>query len=150
MWVISHQNLRPWHWNHPIKGYWLAILTKSHIRPHVKIQKNTNPDFQWIKLEKSFFGFLKDLYICKHNVILVNFVDKKRSSNLLSSLFFKPPTFKKHIFKEVDECNGTITNFHKVLHPSLDFWKTYIFVWFIIHLWHHHIPRGSTMIFWNV
>ena len=24
----------------------LAILTKSHIRPHVKIQKNTNPDFQ--------------------------------------------------------------------------------------------------------
>ena len=42
----------------------LAILTKSHIRPHVKIQKNTNPDFQWIKLEKSFFGFLKDLYIC--------------------------------------------------------------------------------------
>jgi thioredoxin-related protein len=28
---------------------------------------------------------------------------------------FRPPTFKKHIFKEVDECNGTITNFHKVL-----------------------------------
>ena len=39
---------------------------------------------------------------------------KKRSSNLLPSLFFRP-TFKKHIFKEVDECNGTITNFHKVL-----------------------------------
>ena len=40
---------------------------------------------------------------------------KKGSSNLLPSLFFRPPTFKKHIFKEVDECNGTITNFHKVL-----------------------------------
>ena len=40
---------------------------------------------------------------------------KKRSSNLLPSLFFRPPTFKKHIFKEVGECNGTITNFHKVL-----------------------------------
>jgi hypothetical protein len=36
----------------------LAILTKSHIRPHVKIQKNTNPDFQWIKLEKSFLDLL--------------------------------------------------------------------------------------------
>ena len=25
---------------------------------------NSNPDYQWVKLEKSFFGFEKDLFIC--------------------------------------------------------------------------------------
>jgi hypothetical protein len=40
----------------------LAIL--RYLKDCVKILKNTNPDYQWIKLEKSNFGFPKDLYIC--------------------------------------------------------------------------------------
>ena len=42
----------------------LAILRKPYLKDHVKILKNNNPDYQWVKLEKSFFGFAKDLYIC--------------------------------------------------------------------------------------
>ena len=42
----------------------LAILRKPEIKPHVKILKNTNYEYQWVKLEKDFFGFSKDLYIC--------------------------------------------------------------------------------------
>ena len=42
----------------------LAILCKQEIRPYIKILKNSNPNFQWIKLEKDFFGFSTDLYIC--------------------------------------------------------------------------------------
>jgi hypothetical protein len=30
----------------------------------VKILKNTNVDYQWVKLEKTFFGLKKDLFIC--------------------------------------------------------------------------------------
>ena len=29
----------------------------------MKILKNTNVDYQWVKLEKTFFGFKKDLFI---------------------------------------------------------------------------------------
>ena len=42
----------------------LAILRKAEIKPYVKILKNTNPEYQWVKLEKDFFNFSKDLYIC--------------------------------------------------------------------------------------
>ena len=42
----------------------LAILRKPFLKDHVKILKNNNPDYQWIRLEKSHFGFPKDLYIC--------------------------------------------------------------------------------------
>jgi len=42
----------------------LAILCKPTIKPYVKILKNSTPDLQWVKLEKSFFGFDKDLYLC--------------------------------------------------------------------------------------
>jgi hypothetical protein len=35
----------------------LAILRKPYLKDCVKILKNTNPDYQWIKLEKSNFGF---------------------------------------------------------------------------------------------
>jgi hypothetical protein len=42
----------------------LAILIKSYIKPHVKILENTNVDYQRVKLEKTFFGFKKDLFIC--------------------------------------------------------------------------------------
>lgn len=42
----------------------LAILYKEGIKNHIKILPNSNPDYQWIKLEKTFFGFQKDLYIC--------------------------------------------------------------------------------------
>jgi hypothetical protein len=42
----------------------LAILRKPYLKDCIKILKNTNPDYQWIKLEKSNFGLPKDLYIC--------------------------------------------------------------------------------------
>ncbi|CAG2210143.1 unnamed protein product [Mytilus edulis] len=42
----------------------IAILRKPHIKDHVKILKNSNTDYQWVKLEKKFFGFHRDLYIC--------------------------------------------------------------------------------------
>jgi hypothetical protein len=42
----------------------LAILRKPYLKNHVKILKNTNSDYQWIKLDKTFFGFQKDIYIC--------------------------------------------------------------------------------------
>jgi hypothetical protein len=42
----------------------IAILIKGYIKPHVKILKNTNVDYQRVKLGKTFFGFKKDLFIC--------------------------------------------------------------------------------------
>ena len=42
----------------------LAVLIKSHIRPHVSILKNTKKDFQWLKFDKTFFNFQRDLYVC--------------------------------------------------------------------------------------
>ena len=43
---------------------WLAVLIKSHIRPHVSTLKNTSKCFQWLRFEKPFFNFKRDLYIC--------------------------------------------------------------------------------------
>ena len=43
----------------------LAILCKENIKNHVKILPNSNPDYQSVKLEKSFFGFQKKLFICR-------------------------------------------------------------------------------------
>ena len=42
----------------------LAILCKQSIKPHIKILKNSNPNYQWVKLEKDFFGFKTNLFIC--------------------------------------------------------------------------------------
>ena len=42
----------------------LAVLIKSHIRPYISILQNTNKDFQWLKFDKSFFNFQRDLYVC--------------------------------------------------------------------------------------
>ena len=42
----------------------LAILVKHKLKPYIKIMNNTNCDYQWVKLEKSYFGFTEDLYIC--------------------------------------------------------------------------------------
>ena len=40
----------------------LAILIKPELKPHIKILNNSLQDFQWIMLEKEFFGFNQDLY----------------------------------------------------------------------------------------
>ena len=42
----------------------IAILRKPHVKEHIKILKNTNPDYQWVRLDKKHFGFRKNLYIC--------------------------------------------------------------------------------------
>ena len=42
----------------------LAILCNVHIKPHVKILPNNNSEFQWVKLEREFFGLRRDVYIC--------------------------------------------------------------------------------------
>ena len=39
----------------------IAILIKKELKPHIKVLENTYSDFQ---LEKHFFGFDKDLFIC--------------------------------------------------------------------------------------
>jgi hypothetical protein len=47
-------------------GYFggLGILIKQHLRPFVKFLQNTSPEFQWLKLEKTYFDFDRDLFIC--------------------------------------------------------------------------------------
>ncbi|CAG2184913.1 unnamed protein product [Mytilus edulis] len=62
----------------------IAILQKSHVKPHVKILINSNPDYQWIKLEKSFFGFKSDLFIC---VLYNPPVTSKYTQELSSDVF---------------------------------------------------------------
>lgn len=67
------KNIGPFHY-HPICRYvtrannrhvgGLAVLRKPHVQNHVKILKNSNPDYQWIKLDKNCFGFQKDILIC--------------------------------------------------------------------------------------
>ena len=42
----------------------LGILVRKELKTHIKILNNTNPDFQWIKLDGPHFGFQKDLFIC--------------------------------------------------------------------------------------
>jgi hypothetical protein len=50
----------------PIENSLLVIYAKIKklFSPHVKILINTNVDYQRVKLEKTFFGFKKDLFIC--------------------------------------------------------------------------------------
>ena len=33
----------------------LAILCKRKLKPYIKILENTKPDYQWVKIEESFF-----------------------------------------------------------------------------------------------
>ncbi|MEW8547927.1 MAG: reverse transcriptase family protein [Candidatus Thiodiazotropha sp.] len=42
----------------------LAVLTRTNIRPYVSFLKNTSTEYQWLKLDKKFFSFQKDLYLC--------------------------------------------------------------------------------------
>jgi hypothetical protein len=42
----------------------LGILNKNNLRPGVKILMNTNKDYQWLKLDKQFFNFSKDIFLC--------------------------------------------------------------------------------------
>lgn len=47
----------------------LGILIKSNIKSGIKILENTCKDYQWIKLEKSFFNFQKDIFLCLAYII---------------------------------------------------------------------------------
>jgi len=38
-------------------------MIKNKLKPYIKIMNNTNPDYQWVKLEKNHFGFSEDLYL---------------------------------------------------------------------------------------
>lgn len=42
----------------------LALFIRKSIKKHVSILTNTNKDYQWIKLDSSFFNLKKDLYLC--------------------------------------------------------------------------------------
>jgi hypothetical protein len=48
----------------PVFQKHILIEVLNEIKPYVKILKNTSPEFQWVKLERDFFGFSDDLYIC--------------------------------------------------------------------------------------
>ena len=39
-------------------------LLKDNIKPRVNILKNTSDDFQWLQLDKNFFGLQENLFIC--------------------------------------------------------------------------------------
>ena len=47
----------------------LGILIKNNIRQGVKILENTCKDYQWIKLDKHFFNFVNDIYLCLAYII---------------------------------------------------------------------------------
>ena len=42
----------------------LAILTSLKIRPHVSFLQTTSTEYQWMKFDKTFFNFQKDLFLC--------------------------------------------------------------------------------------
>ena len=42
----------------------LTVMIKNKLKPYIKIRNNTNPDYQWVKLENNHFGFSEDIYIC--------------------------------------------------------------------------------------
>ena len=39
-------------------------MIKNKLKPYINIMNSTNPDYQWVKLEKNHFGFSEDIYIC--------------------------------------------------------------------------------------
>ena len=42
----------------------LAVLTRTNIRPFVSFLKNTSTEYQWLKLDKKFFNFQNDRFLC--------------------------------------------------------------------------------------
>jgi exonuclease III len=42
----------------------IAVLIKQHIRKGIAILDNSNTDYIWLKLEKSYFGLEKHIYMC--------------------------------------------------------------------------------------
>lgn len=42
----------------------LAILTRLSVRPYVSFLRTTSTEYQWIKFDKKFFNFQKDLFLC--------------------------------------------------------------------------------------
>ena len=65
----------------------LGILIKNSIRQGVKILTNTNKDYQWLKLDKSFFNFMKDIFLCLAYIIPSNSSYAKQSSeDILDSI----------------------------------------------------------------
>ena len=49
----------------------LGIFIKSNIRPAIKILENTHKDFQWLKLDKNFFNFNKDIFLCLAYIYII-------------------------------------------------------------------------------
>jgi hypothetical protein len=49
----------------------LGIFIKSNIRPGIKILENTHKDFQWLKLDKNFFNFNKDIFLCLAYIYII-------------------------------------------------------------------------------
>ena len=41
----------------------IMVMVKNHVKPGVKVALNTE-GFIWLKLEKSFFNFINDVYLC--------------------------------------------------------------------------------------
>ena len=52
--------------NKKIKRYFggIAILYKSELRKSLKFLEHKNEDYVWLQLQKEYFGFEKDLFIC--------------------------------------------------------------------------------------
>ena len=59
-----HAVCRPMSKHNNIHFGGLGILCKDNIKPHVNILKYTSDDFQWLQLDKNFFGLQENLFIC--------------------------------------------------------------------------------------
>ncbi|CAC5355916.1 unnamed protein product [Mytilus coruscus] len=47
----------------------LGIFVKNTILPGIEILKNTSLDYQWVKLDKKFFNFAKNIFLCLAYII---------------------------------------------------------------------------------
>ena len=64
----------------------LGILVRNNLRKGVKHLPLTCSDYQWLKLDKNFFGFDSDIYLCFAYIPPQQFVPYLGRSSFLSML----------------------------------------------------------------
>jgi len=72
----------------------LGIFIKLNIRPGIKILENTHKDFQWLKLDKNFFNFNKDIFLCLAYIIPSNSSYKQQGDEDILEIIEKDITNK--------------------------------------------------------
>ena len=67
----------------------LAILRKNSVKEHVQILPTTCKDYQWLKIDKDYFGLASDLYLCTVYIPPANSSYTKKLSYDIIDLFEK-------------------------------------------------------------